>query len=102
MENVDDLFRLRLADAQANPKTAFKPEEKTLLQRRISEVLHQDMALKITDLKISGEDLAEIGIEKGPNMGKILRILLDMVIENPILNTKESLIDKAKSLKRSI
>jgi poly(A) polymerase/tRNA nucleotidyltransferase (CCA-adding enzyme) len=79
MENVDDLFRLRLADAQANPKTAFKPEEITLLQRRISEVLHQDMALKITDLKISGEDLAEIGIEKGPNMGKILRILLDMV-----------------------
>ena len=97
MENVDDLFRLRLADAQANPKTAFKPEEITLLQKRISEVIQQDMALKITDLKINGEDLASLGIEKGPELGKILRELLDMVVEDPILNTKEKLIEIVKT-----
>ena len=94
---MDDLFRLRLADAQANPKTAFKPEEITLLQKRISEVIQQDMALKITDLKINGEDLAAIGIEKGPELGKILRELLDMVVDDPMLNTKEKLMDIVKT-----
>lgn len=97
-ENIDDLFKLRLADAQSNPATAFKPEEITILQRRISEVRKQDMALKVTDLNITGEDLMEIGIKKGPKMGIILNELLDMVVEDPLLNTKEKLIKKAKEL----
>ena len=97
VENVDDLFRLRLADAQANPKTAFKPEEITLLQKRISEVLHQDMALKVTDLRINGEDLVGLGIEKGPEVGRILRELLDMVVDDPMINTKEELIKRVEN-----
>jgi tRNA nucleotidyltransferase/poly(A) polymerase len=100
-ENVDDLFKLRLADAQANPATAFKPEEITILQRRISEVRKQDMALKVTDLKISGDDLMTIGIEKGPEMGVILNELLDMVIEDPSLNRKDTLLKKAAELKKN-
>jgi poly(A) polymerase/tRNA nucleotidyltransferase (CCA-adding enzyme) len=100
-ENVDDLFKLRLADAQANPATAFKPEEITILQRRISEVRKQDMALKVTDLKISGDDLMTIGIEKGPEMGVILNELLDMVIEDPSLNRKDILLKKATELKEN-
>jgi poly(A) polymerase/tRNA nucleotidyltransferase (CCA-adding enzyme) len=88
IDNIDELFKLRLADAQANPKTAFKPEEITLLQQRISAVLQQDMALKVTDLKINGEDLVNMGIERGPQLGTILKELLDMVLEDPMLNTK--------------
>jgi len=98
IENIDDLFKLRLADAQSNPMTAFKPEEITLLQKRISAVLQEDMALKVTDLKISGEDLVGIGIERGPQLGKILKELLDMVLEDPMLNTKEKLLENAKKL----
>jgi poly(A) polymerase/tRNA nucleotidyltransferase (CCA-adding enzyme) len=97
-ENIDDLFKLRLADAQSNPATAFKPEEITILQKRISEVRKQDMALKVTDLDITGEDLMKIGVKKGPKMGIILNELLDMVVEDPLLNTKEKLIKKAKDL----
>ena len=97
-ENIDDLFKLRLADAQSNPSTAFKPDEITVLQRRISEVRKQDMALKVTDLDITGQDLMDIEIKKGPKMGIILNELLDMVIEDPLLNTKEKLVEKAKEL----
>lgn len=98
IDNIDDLFKLRLADAQSNPMTAFKPEEITLLQQRISAVLQQDMAFKVTDLKISGEDLVGIGIERGPQLGKILKELLDMVLEDPMLNTREKLLENAKKL----
>ena len=97
-ENIDDLFKLRLADAQSNPSTAFKPDEITVLQRRISEVRKQDMALKVTDLDITGQDLMDIEIKKGPKMGIILNELLDMVIEDPLLNTKDKLVEKAKEL----
>jgi poly(A) polymerase/tRNA nucleotidyltransferase (CCA-adding enzyme) len=99
-ENIDDLFKLRLADAQSNPATAFKPEEITILQRRISEVRKQDMALKVTDLKVTGEDLMNIGIEKGPKMGIILNELLDMVVEDPTLNRKDILLEKATELNK--
>lgn len=90
-ENIDDLFRLRMADAQSNPSTMFKPDEITLLQDRISHVREQDMALKVSDLRINGEDLEKLGVEKGPKMGLILKELLDAVIEDPLMNTKEEL-----------
>lgn len=97
-ENIDDLFKLRMADAQSNPATMFKPDEITLLQERISHVREQDMALKVSDLKINGEDLQKLGIEKGPKMGLILKELLDAVIEDPLMNTKEKLEELAVKL----
>lgn len=90
-ENIDDLFELRIADASANPAAVFKPEEIELLQKRISEVREKDMALKVTDLEIDGNDLMQLGVEAGPEMGKVLSALLDKVIEDPKLNEKETL-----------
>jgi len=49
------------------------------------------MALKVTDLRVNGADLERIGITKGPQMGYVLKQLLEVVIDNPILNTKEDL-----------
>ena len=97
-ENLEDLFALRIADASANPKTGFQPEEITLLQKRISEVRQKDMALKVTDLRINGDDLIAIGVKSGPMIGQILNQLLDMVIEDPMLNTKEELTHLARTL----
>lgn len=97
-ENIEDLFKLRIADASSNPNTAFKPEEITELQKHISKVRQEDMALKITDLDINGEDLKSIGVEPGKKMGDILNKLLDMVIEDPLLNTKEKLLEEARRM----
>ncbi len=97
-ENIEDLFKLRMADAQSNPSTAFKPEEITLLQRRISEVRMKDMALKVTDLKVTGEDLVSLGIPMGPKVGLVLKELLELVVENPLLNTKDDLLREARRL----
>jgi tRNA nucleotidyltransferase (CCA-adding enzyme) len=58
------------------------------------------MALKVTDLKVTGEDLMNIGIEKGPKMGIILNELLDMVVEDPTLNRKDILLEKATELNK--
>lgn len=97
-ENVEDLFKLRIADATSNPYTAFKPEEINQLQNHISKVRQEDMALKINDLDIDGDDLKAIGVEPGKRMGEILNRLLDMVIEDPLLNSKEKLLEEAKRM----
>jgi poly(A) polymerase/tRNA nucleotidyltransferase (CCA-adding enzyme) len=97
-ENIDDLFKLRLADAMANPSSEYNPKEIAQLQEHISKVRQQDMALKLSDLKITGDDLAQIGIERGPKMGEVLDRLLDMVIEEPLINEKEILLEEAKKI----
>ncbi len=97
-ENIEDLFKLRIADASSNPKTAFKPEEITELQKHISAVRQQDMALKVTDLDITGDDLKHLGVEPGKKMGEILNALLEQVIEDPLLNSKEKLLEEARKM----
>jgi len=97
-ENIDDLFELRIADATANPNGAWQPAELEHLQARISDVRQKDMALKVTDLKISGNDLKKLGIDSGPRMGEILKKLLDKVIEDPSINEKSVLEKLAKGM----
>lgn len=94
-ELLDDLFKLRIADATSNPKNNFDPIEIKALEKRISEVRAKDMALKVTDLDINGNDLMAIGIKQGPELSKVLGFLLDQVIENPELNSKQELSDLA-------
>jgi tRNA nucleotidyltransferase (CCA-adding enzyme) len=101
-ENIEDLFRLRLADAEGNPDSEFKPKEITELQQRISSVLEQDAALKISDLEVNGEDLSSIGIESGPEMGRVLKELLEIVLDDPLMNTKDKLLEEAKKISLKI
>jgi hypothetical protein len=95
---IDDLFKLRVADASSNPKSDFHQEEIVALQERISEVRAKDMALKVTDLVITGEDLIKVGVEKGPQLGAILNQLLEEVLDEPARNNREYLLMKAKGM----
>ncbi len=96
-EAIEDLIKLRIADAGANPKSTFHPEEIESLQKRIADVRAEEMALKISDLDINGEDMKNLEIESGPKMGEILKYLLDEVIEDPSINRKDVLISKIRS-----
>jgi hypothetical protein len=97
-ENIEDLFRLRIADATCNPKSAWDPTEIDRLQARISKVLSEDSALKISDLDIDGNDLKEMGYN-GKEIGEILQYLLEKVIDDPVLNQKVKLFSLAKEKK---
>lgn len=71
-------------------------EETDKLRNRIESVLDQPMSLK--DLAVNGQDLMNEGIPKGPEIGRILNQLLEMVIDYPTLNDRETLLKQAKSL----
>jgi tRNA nucleotidyltransferase (CCA-adding enzyme) len=50
-------------------------------------------------LAVNGEDLRDIGISAGPEMGAILDRLLALVVDDPALNTREGLLTRARGLK---
>ncbi|HEU5358594.1 MAG TPA: polynucleotide adenylyltransferase, partial [Gemmatimonadales bacterium] len=49
-------------------------------------------------LAVTGADLLDAGIPKGPALGKVLKGLLDFVLEDPSRNTREVLLRQAKAL----
>lgn len=59
------------------------------LYRRICET-NQCVSVKM--LAVNGKDLQEAGVTPGPGMGKMLQYLLEQVLEQPELNTREDLL----------
>ena len=49
-------------------------------------------------LAVTGTDLQEVGIPAGPELGAILDRLLALVVDDPGLNTPETLLERARSL----
>lgn len=97
-ERLDMLFEVLWCDRIASDG---KPglEETDLLKERIDAVLDQPMTLK--DLAVNGNDLYEAGIPRGPGMGRILNSLLEMVIDYPTLNSRQTLLEQAVLLNKS-
>ena len=91
-ENINELFELQWCDQIASEGKS-KVEEYDPFIRRIKELENQPMSVK--DLAVSGDDLAQAGIPKSKVMGQILDELLEMVIDYPTLNEKETLINQA-------
>ena len=103
-EHLEDLFDLRLADMYGmhNQPIEYKYSAAinllVELKDRISVELEKNNALSLKDLAINGNDLIAAGFEKGKKLGLILNHLLDCVIEDPEMNTKDKLLEVAKSL----
>ncbi len=101
-ENIEDLFKLRIADASSNKKSMFNNKEIIALQKRISEVKEKEMVLRVEDLAIDGFDLIELGIKPGPQIGLLLNDLLNLVIEDPTFNSKEKLLEEVKRITKNM
>ena len=99
-ERVDPLLRLGHADALGKGRNVEQElaalEE---LRDRIDRTIEEGNALTTQDLAIGGHDVVEL-LEggAGPIVGEILRTLLDRVIEDPSLNTRDKLMPMVEDL----
>lgn len=89
-ENVASLIALRKALGKDSPKD--KEYDEALEREK-----EKNPPLSIKELDIKGEDLKGV-VSPGPEMGRILNALLEMVIENPSLNEREGLLKRAEEL----
>ncbi len=65
------------------------------IEELLNKVLSSGEPYKISQLKIDGNDLLKLKIEP-KSIGKALENLLELVIDDPSLNRKQSLIEKIK------
>ena len=95
-EFINDLFRLRFAEYRARsadePLDSRRQESVLQLYCRVRRLLSERPPLEIGELAIGGADLRRVGLKPGPQFGEILRGLLERVIEDPSLNTREALL----------
>jgi tRNA nucleotidyltransferase (CCA-adding enzyme) len=92
-ERLEDLFALREGDVVGRGRGEDPDTELGELKRRVAEVLAKDQALDVRDLAVSGPDvMAALGVPPGPIIGRVLRAVLERVIEDPELNEKARLL----------
>lgn len=61
------------------------------MRARVREEMAKKPPFSAKDLAINGHDLMALGIPAGPQMGKILAHLVEVVLDDPEKNTKETL-----------
>lgn len=97
LENLEHLFILRRADREGNGMRGGLPAPIRELKRRIEKVIEDENAITVKDLDINGYVvMEEFGIQPGPMVGKILNHLLELVLDDPEINKREILLEKAK------
>lgn len=97
MENLADLFDLRIADWFGNGTHRGFPRYLNVMLKRISIEEAKAAALKVTDLVIDGHNvMAILQIPPSPPIGQCLNWLLDRVLDNPDLNNLDDLTRLAK------
>ena len=98
LDDLDDLFELREADNVGSglPANAGRLDE---LRARVSQQLDAHVALSLGDLAVDGSDLIEeLGLSPGPEIGRILSALLELVIVDSSLNDRATLLARARTM----
>jgi tRNA nucleotidyltransferase (CCA-adding enzyme) len=89
---LDELFELRRAD---NVGSGLEPDAGALdeLRARVFGQLTAEVAIDRGDLAVDGDDLiGELGAVPGPRLGAVLDHLLEVVVEDPVLNDRPTLL----------
>lgn len=101
VENIFNLFDLQVADVLGH-KMGDKTDEylngvkKSLFLA--TEIINHKEPMSVRDLAVNGHDMMSIGL-KGIEIGNTLKQLLDMVLDDETINTKQRLMDIAIQLK---
>jgi tRNA nucleotidyltransferase (CCA-adding enzyme) len=98
LENFPLLLEVKRVDilAQSDLDRDKKLEKLASLNSAYQEVLEKRLCVSLKELAVSGSDLIQAGMKPGQELGKVLKLLLDEVLEEPTLNKKEVLIELTK------
>ncbi len=92
LELLPELFELRAGDVRARGFDEEPGKEIDELRARIEREVERASALKVTDLAVDGKDVMRVlACPPGRIVGDVLRRLLERVLDDPSLNTREAL-----------
>ena len=97
---INDLLIFRRADLLAHGLTDQNFELSMELEMRVDEQIRHKAPTKLQDLAVDGNVVMEItGLSSGPEVGRILRVLNEKVLDHPELNTREDLVASLRRTK---
>jgi len=98
-ENMEDLVKVRMCDRMGMGVPKALPYRLRHFQFRVEKILREEEAPTPKMLKVNGEDVMKIlNIPPGPKVGRILEVLLQEVMDDLKINTKENLEARIKNL----
>ena len=102
LEDIMDLIAFRRADIFAHGLNDHKSDILDELEKRIMDQINGPMAITTQDLAIDGFKVMEfLGISPGPEVGKILKQLMEKVTDHPEMNNQKNLFSLLEQMKRS-
>jgi hypothetical protein len=92
-----DLVEHKEADFRGKRRADEPPVEELDKLDRFRQMLEQELTSphRLADLAVNGSDLIELGFSPGPELGHVLHSLLHDVVEDPSLNTRDTLLQRA-------
>ncbi len=90
------LFPVKRADvlAQSDYMREEKLESIDQWEKIYYEIMDASQCVSLKDLAVTGKDLIAEGYKPGPELGRMLNELLNLVLENPQCNTREYLLQE--------
>ena len=91
-ETAHDLLDLKEADHLGKGKEDATRSTVDLMRELINSEKESENAFTPKDLAINGNEVMQIlGMDSGPQIGKVLNHLMEIVVDNPEMNSKDNL-----------
>lgn len=99
-DNFWDFISIRKADMAG--QSDFRLEERKADLRFMTDTYNKikenEQCLSLSDMKLSGKDLIEMGASQGKKIGAVLKELFERVLDDPELNEHERLKEMAEKI----
>ena len=101
-EAFPGLFAVKRADilAQSDYLRQEKLEKVKKWEQLYEELKASKQCVSLKSLAVTGSDLIAAGWKPGRELGEMLQVLLELVLDNPEYNEKERLLEEAKKYQR--
>ena len=94
------MIEVKRADIMAQSDYEFESKMAYVddLEKAYKEVLEKNYCVDKKNLSVNGRDLIAMGMKPGEEMGIVLDLLFDLVLNDPRLNDREKLLERANKL----
>ena len=100
LENMPMMIELKRADilAQSDYNFESKMGYVDALEEAYLEIVEKGYCVNKKDLSVNGNDLIAMGMKPGEEIGVVLDLLFEIVLNDPKLNEREKLLERAHKL----
>ncbi|WP_020587153.1 CCA tRNA nucleotidyltransferase [Desulfobacter curvatus] len=103
--SYQDFLRMRIADKKGNLNPVKKPYSLGDIRLRLGKILdalNAQTPFNVNSLDITGSAIQQIlDLPQGPAIGKVKALLFEQVLDDPSLNTKQTLEDLVRKMDRN-